>query len=133
MDYVKERNVKIMDLASLLGVLLAVSIGLERLVEFIKPFYLQIKQVILGKKYTECTPAEKRNMAILLGPVLCILAQIGIDLPQINEAAVIQYILAGLVASLGSGTLHALYSIVVAIQKNAEALRNPTDNNDTPT
>ena len=113
-----------MDLASLLGILLAVSIGLERLIVFIQPFYLLIKQVVLGKVYEECTPAEKRNMAILLGPVLCILAQIGIDLPQVNEAAVIQYILAGLVASLGSGTLHALYSIVVAIQKNTEALKN---------
>lgn len=121
-----------MDLASLLGILLAVSIGLERLIVFIQPFYLQIKAVILGRTYKDCTPAEKRNMAILLGPVLCILAQIGIDLPHVNEAAIIQYILAGLVASLGSSTLHALYNIVVAIQKNAEALRNPTDNNDTP-
>jgi len=124
-----ERNVIYMDLASLLGILLAVSIGLERLIEFIKPFYLQIKTVVLGKKYPECTAAEKRNLAILLGPVLCILAQIGIDLPQMNEAAIIQYILAGLVASLGSGTLHALYSIVIAIQKNAENLKNgnPTE------
>jgi cobalamin biosynthesis protein CobD/CbiB len=115
-----------MDMATLLGVLLAVSIALERLIVFIQPFYLQIKAVILGKTYTECTAAEKRNMAILLGPVLCILAQIGIDLPQINEAAIIQYMLAGLVASLGSGTLHAIYSIVVAIQKNAENLKNGT-------
>lgn len=113
-----------MDMVTLLGVLLAVSIALERLIVFIQPFYLQIKTVILGKTYTECTAAEKRNMAILLGPVLCILAQIGIDLPQINEAAIIQYILAGLVASLGSGTLHALYNIVVAIQKNAENIKN---------
>jgi hypothetical protein len=115
-----------MDFTSLLGILLAVSIALERLIVFIQPFYLQIKSAILGKRYTDCTPAEKRNMAILLGPVLCILAQIGIDLPQVNEAAIIQYILAGLVASLGSGTLHALYSIVVAIQKNAENLKNGT-------
>lgn len=113
-----------MDMVTSLGVLLAVSIALERLIVFIQPFYLQIKTVILGKTYTECTAAEKRNMAILLGPVLCILAQIGIDLPQINEAAIIQYILAGLVASLGSGTLHALYNIVVAIQKNAENIKN---------
>jgi len=120
-----------MDLVSLLGVLLAVSIGLERLVEFIKPFYLQIKAVIFAKKYYECTAAEKRNMAILLGPVLCILSRIGIDLPQINEAAVIQYILAGLVASLGSSTLHAVYNIVLAIQKNAENLKNGTAENST--
>jgi hypothetical protein len=47
-----------------------------------------------------------------------------------NEAAWIQYMLAGLVASLGSGTLHAVYNIVVAIQKNAESLKGevpPTD------
>lgn len=119
-----------MEFTVLLGILLAVSIALERLIVFIQPFYLQIKSVIFGKKYEECTPAEKRNMAILLGPVLCILAQIGIDLPQINEAAVIQYILAGLVASLGSGTLHALYNIVVAIQKNAENLKNGNIEND---
>jgi hypothetical protein len=126
-----------MDIAALLGILLAVSIVLERLIVFIQPFYLQIKGVILGKKYRECTPAEKRNMAILLGPVLCILTQIGIDLPMVNEAAIIQYILAGLVASLGSGTLHAIYNIIVAIQKNAENLKNgiienSTKNNDTP-
>ncbi len=119
-----------MDFVVLLGILLAVSIALERLIVFIQPFYLQIKSIILGRVYKECSSAEKRNMAILLGPVLCILARIGIDLPQINEAAIIQYMLAGLVASLGSGTLHALYSIVVAIQKNAESLRNGSaDNN----
>jgi hypothetical protein len=118
-----------MDIVALLGTILAVSIGLERLVEFIKPFYLQIKSAIIGKKYSECTAAEKRNMAILLGPVLCIMARIGIDLPQINEAAVIQYLLAGLVASLGSSTLHALYNIVLAIQKNAENLKNGTIDN----
>jgi hypothetical protein len=123
-----------MDITALLGVLLAVSIALERLVVFIQPFYLQLKGFIFGKKYPECTPAEKRNMAILLGPVLCILAQIGIDLPMVNEAAIIQYILAGLVASLGSSTLHSLYSIVVAVQKNAESLKNgsATDNTQTP-
>jgi hypothetical protein len=114
----------IMDFAALLGVLLGVSIALERLIVFIQPFYLRIKDVVLGKHYLGVTPGEKRNMAILLGPVLCVLTKIGIDLPQVNESALIQYLLAGLVASLGSGTLHALYSILVAIQKNAEGLKN---------
>lgn len=118
-------------MTTLLGILLAVSVALERLIVFIQPFYLQIKSVLLARKYTECTAAEKRNMAILLGPVLCVLTKIGIDLPQVNEAAVIQYILAGLVASLGSGTLHSLYSIVVAIQKNAESLKQCDDLNTT--
>jgi hypothetical protein len=113
-------------LTAILATLLAVSIGLERLIVFIQPFYLKIKGYITGKVYTECTAVEKRNMAILLGPATCILTQIGIDLPQVNEPAIIQYILAGLVASLGSGTLHSVYSIVVAFQKNLENLKNGT-------
>jgi hypothetical protein len=113
-------------LAALMATLLAVSIGLERLVLFIQPFYLQLKKFFTAKEYKECTAAEKRNMAILLGPAICILAQIGIDLPQVNEPVVIQYILAGLAASLGSGTLHAVYSIIVAFQKNLENLKNGT-------
>jgi hypothetical protein len=119
-----------MDFVTLLGILLAVSIALERLIVFIQPFYLRIKGYIMAKVYKECTAVEKRNMAIILGPVLCVLTQIGIDLPKMNEAAWIQYMLAGLVASLGSGTLHAVYNIVVAIQKNAESLKGevpPTD------
>jgi hypothetical protein len=85
---------------------------------------LQVKGFFTKKIYTECTATEKRNMAILLGPVMCILTKIGIDLPQVNEAAVIQYILAGLVASLGSGTLHALYNIIIAFQKSLEDVKN---------
>ena len=115
-----------MDFGTLLGIICAVSVALERLVELIKPFYLQIKEYALGKPQDECSSTEKKVMAILLGPVICVIAQIGIDIPGVNEAAVIQYFLAGLVASLGSNVLHALLNIVLAIKNNAEQLKNGT-------
>ncbi len=115
-----------MDFTSLLGIIVAAAIALERLVEVIKPFYLQIKKYVTGKEYLECSETEKKIMTILLGPVMCIVAQIGIDVPKVNEAALIQYILAGLVASLGSNVLHAILSIILAIKNNAENIKNGT-------
>jgi hypothetical protein len=115
-----------MDFTTLLGIIVAAAIALERLVEVIKPFYLQIKNYFLGKKYEACSETEKKVMTILLGPVMCIVAQIGIDIPSVNEAALIQYILAGLVASLGSNVLHAMLSIILAIKNNAENIKNET-------
>jgi hypothetical protein len=44
----------------------------------------------------------------------------------VNEAALIQFILAGLVASLGSNVLHAILSIILAIKNNAENIKNGT-------
>jgi len=113
-----------MDFATMLGIILATAVALERLVEFIKPFYLQIKTYFTGKRASECTTTEKKVMTILLGPVMCIIAQIGIDIPNVNESALIQYILAGLVASMGSNVLHAFLSIILAIKNNAESIRN---------
>jgi hypothetical protein len=115
-----------MEFSVLMSIIVATAIALERLVEIIKPFYLQIKEYITGKPYTECTATEKKIMTILLGPVMCIVAQIGIDIPSVNEAALIQYILAGLVASLGSNVLHAFLSIILAIKNNAESIKNGT-------
>lgn len=113
-----------MDITTLLGIIVAAAIALERLVEVIKPFYLQIKKYIMGKTYSECTETEKKVMTIILGPIMCIVGQIGIDVPSVNEAALIQYILAGLVASLGSNVLHALLSIILAIKNNAENVKS---------
>lgn len=107
----------------LLPVLLAAAVALERLIEIIKPLCLKIKNVFTKVEYQECGKTEKIIMSILLGPVLCILAQIGIDVPKVNEAAVIQYILAGLIISLGSNFLHVLLSIIVAVKDAAEGLK----------
>ena len=111
-----------MDIITVLTIILAVAIAVERVAGGIKPLYLQVKNTFAKRKYLECSKVEKEVLTILLGPVMCIIAQIGIDIPQVNEAAVIQYILAGLVASLGSNTLHALLNIVLAVKNNAEGI-----------
>jgi hypothetical protein len=113
-----------MNLSVLLGIICATAVALERLVEIIKPFYLQIKSYFMGKVFPECSANEKKFMTILLGPVMCIIAQIGIDIPSVNESAVIQYVLAGLVASLGSNVLHSLLNIILAIAKSSENIKN---------
>jgi hypothetical protein len=115
-----------MDFVTMLGVLLGVSVAVERAAEIIKPLYLKIINNYLKTPRTECTKIEKEIMSILLGPVICIVAQVGIDLPGISEANIIQQILAGLVASLGSNVLHALMSIILAIKNSAETV-NTTD------
>lgn len=112
-----------MDFVTVLTIILAVAIAVERVIEVIKPLYLQIKNKLLGKEYQECSKTEKIVMTILLGPVMCIIAQIGIDIPKVNEAAVIQYILAGLVSSMGSNVIHALLNIVVALKDAAEGIK----------
>jgi len=116
-----------MEFSVLLGIICATAVALERLVELIKPFYLQIKSYVTGKASAECSMNEKKVMTILLGPVMCIVGKIGIDIPNVNESAVIQYILAGLVASLGSNVLHALMNIILAIKNNAENIKSNQD------
>ena len=115
-----------MEFSVLLGIIVATAIALERLVEVIKPLYLQIKSAVFGKVFKECLSEEKKIMTIILGPVMCIVARVGIDIPAVSEAVIIQYILAGLVASLGSNVLHALLSIVLAIKNNAENIKTGT-------
>jgi hypothetical protein len=43
-------------------------------------------------------------------------------LPGLNESTIVQQLLAGLIASLGSNVLHALMSIVLAIKDSAEGI-----------
>lgn len=111
-----------MNLLTMLTIVLAVAIAVERVVEIIKPLYLNIKNVFAKNIYTDCSKTEKIIMTILLGPVMCTIAKIGIDIPSVNEAAAIQYILAGLLASMGSNYLHTLLSIIIAIKNGAEGV-----------
>jgi hypothetical protein len=113
-----------MDFVTLSGVILAVAVAVERAAEVIKPLYLQVKNSFTKIKYNECSKIEKEIMSILLGPVICIAAQVGVDLPGINEARIVQQVLAGLAASLGSNFLHTMLSIVLAIKNSAETVKN---------
>jgi hypothetical protein len=119
-----------MDFKGLFPILMTAATVLERLIEAVKPLYLQIKNRFSKIKYSECSKTEKIIMSVILGPVLCISARIGIDIPQLNEPALIQYISAGLIISLGSNYLHAVLSIVIAIKDAAEGLRRPADPSD---
>jgi hypothetical protein len=122
-------NGEIMDnIIMVLIILLAVAGAIERLVEVIKPVYLQVKNAITKAGFQECTKSEKIVMSILLGPALCIITQIGIDIPRVNESAIIQYILAGLLASMGSNILHTVLSILLAFKDAAEGIKpKPTN------
>lgn len=111
----------------LLPILLTAATVLERLIEVVKPLYLKIKNRFSKEEYQECSKTEKIVMSIILGPLLCILAQIGIDIPKMNEAALIQYIFAGLIISLGSNCLHAILSIIIAVKDAAEGTRKSAD------
>lgn len=118
-----------MDLAAISGVILAAAVAVERAAEVIKPFYLKIKNRFTKVKYTECSKLEKEIMSILLGPAICIAAQVGVDLPSIGESAVLGQVLAGLAASLGSNFLHTVLSIALAIKNGAEIVKNPSADN----
>lgn len=108
-----------MDIKSILTVLLAVAIATERLLEVIKPLYLKIKNYF--GSYTECTKSEKIIMSVVTGPLLCIIAGIGIDIPGVSH--IVQAILTGLFASIGSNVIHSLLSLVVAFKDAAERIK----------
>lgn len=116
-----------MQFEGLFAILLTMATALERLIEVIKPLYLQIKNEFSRIKYQECSKTEKIIMSIILGPVLCILARVGIDIPKVDELPFVQYIFAGLIISLGSNCLHSLLSIIIAVKNAAEGTRKQAD------
>jgi hypothetical protein len=111
-----------MDFITALSIILGAAVASERATELIKPLYLKIKNQYSKTQYAECTKTEKEVMTILVAPLICIVARIGIDLPGLNESTIVQQLLAGLIASLGSNVLHALMSIVLAIKDSAEGI-----------
>jgi len=110
-----------MDFTGLLSVLIAVSASVERIAEVIKPLYLKTKNKLLKTDLTECTKVEKTIMSIVLGIFICLITNVGVDIPQVNETTVIQQILAGLISSFGSNILHTALSILTSIKNNSEA------------
>ena len=112
-----------MNIETVLTIILAVAIAVERLVEVVKPLYLRVKNTILKREYRECTKTEKIIMTVLIGPVLCIISGIGIDIPGITEPVIVQAILTGLFASIGSNVIHTLLGLVVAFKDAAEGIK----------
>lgn len=107
---------------SVLAIVLAVAIAVERIVEVIKPLYLRAKNAVLKRNDEECTRTEKIIMTVLVGPILCIIGGVGISISGIS--ATVQQILCGLIASIGSNVIHTLLNIIVAFKNAAEGLSN---------
>lgn len=110
-----------MSFIDMLGVTASVAVAVERTSEIIKPIYLKIKNCILKTEFIECSSTEKSIMSIILGILICILTHVRVDIPGINEASLLQEILAGLISSLGSNVLHNILSILTAIKNTTEA------------
>lgn len=110
-----------MNYTDLLSAIASVAVAVERATEVLKPVYLKAKNQIFKKELTECTRTEKYIMTIILGTLFCILIQVGVDIPGINEPMIIQEILAGLISSFGSNMLHIILSILTGIKDTTEA------------
>jgi Na+-translocating ferredoxin:NAD+ oxidoreductase RnfA subunit len=106
---------------SVLALILAVAIAIERIVEIIKPVYLKAKNAVLKKQYPECTRTEKIIMSVITGPAICLALGLTADVPGIPAAA--QSILLGLIASVGSNVIHTLISTITAIKDATESLK----------
>lgn len=116
-----------MQFDGLLAVLMTMATALERTIEFIKPLYIWVKNKVTKANYQDCSKTEKIVMSIVLGPLLCLAAGVGIDIPKVDEAPFFQYLLAGLTSSLGSNFLHSTLSIAVALKDAAEGYRETAD------
>lgn len=103
-------------LISQLITLTALATSVERLVQIGKPIYLQLKNRIIKKEYKDITGYEKETLAVVISIGACILTQFKIEIPGINTPVMLQYILTGLITSLGSGLLHNLVNLVIAIK-----------------
>jgi hypothetical protein len=109
---------------SVLTIVLAVAIATERVVEVIKPLYLKVKNFFTKKncvEYAECDKTEKIIMSVLAGPVICIVLGIGIDVSGIP--VIVQSILLGLFASVGSNAIHLIITALTALKDATEGLK----------
>jgi hypothetical protein len=111
-----------MSIIDLFTVISAAAVTSERVVEIFKPVYLKFKNKAMKARLKDCTKLEKITMSMFFSILICILAQIGIDIPVINESHIVQQIFAGLVASYGSNVLHILLSILTIVKNNREVI-----------
>jgi hypothetical protein len=121
-----------MDFVSILTSLLIIAGVVEAVAEIIKPPYLQLKNIVLllQKKpaAVECSKYEKRLIAVILSLTICIVGKFGIDMKAWNEPVIVQYITAGIAASLGSNMLHLFLSIAISVKDAIEKVKQAANN-----
>jgi hypothetical protein len=99
-----------------LNTLLVASIGVERITEILKKFYLPIKKKIFKKEFKEIESYEKQFISLAVSIIICLSLSIGFDIPNIAETLLVQQLLASAVASMGSNVIHSILGVVVAIK-----------------
>jgi hypothetical protein len=124
-----ERMIK-MDFVGILTSLLIIAGLVEAVAEIIKPPYLQLKNIVLAVQSkplaTECSKYEKRVITVVLSLTICIVGKYGINMAAWDEPLIVQYITAGVIASLGSNVLHLLLSIAISIKDAIEKVKQAT-------
>lgn len=110
-------------LIAMLNTLLVVAMGIERVTEILKKFYIPIYNKIFKTEKVDMSIAEKQFLSLVIGLASCIALEIGIDIPNVNELPIVQQILAGTVASIGSNMIHSILGVVVAIKNNLSNIK----------
>jgi ABC-type polysaccharide/polyol phosphate export permease len=101
-----------------LNTLLVTAIGVERITEIVKNFYLPVKSKVLKKEYTVITPQEKQFISLCVSIVICLSLGIGFNIPGVLESLLVQQLLAATVASVGSNMIHSILGVIIAIKKS---------------
>lgn len=112
---------------TVLGIILAVAITVERLVELVKPLFLKAKNFFTKKNSSELSISEKIAITILVGPVITLIAGVlGVQevSPLSSVPHMAQQIIIGLLASFGSNVIHPIIGLVAAFKEAAEGLKD---------
>jgi hypothetical protein len=128
-----------MDFGSILGMASALSLAVERAMEVIKICYLKIKKYIFPKKNcTELSQNEKMILTVAASIAGIFIAGDSVILPipgVVSLPIPLQKVITGLIVSIGSGVLHTLYGMFVALKSNMETVQTDggtTDNTQMP-
>ena len=103
----------------------ALSLAVERSMEIVKIGYLKIKKSIFPKKEcAELSPNEKivLTIGVSIAGVFIAGEAVVLQIPGVVLLPMpLQQVITGLIISIGSGVLHTLYGMFVAIKNNMEA------------
>jgi hypothetical protein len=111
-----------MDFGTILGIASGLSLAVERAMEVVKVGYLKIKKAILPKaSCDDLTKNEKTILTIAVSIAAIFIGGQAVILPipgVVNLSLPLQAVVTGLIVSIGSGVLHTLYGIFIAIKDN---------------
>jgi hypothetical protein len=117
-----------MDFGTILGMASALSLAVERSMEVVKIGYLKIKGIIFPKSSCANLTANEKiilTIATSIIGVFLVGASVVLPIPGVTKLPMfMQQIITGLIISIGSGVLHTLYGMFVAVKNNMEGTQN---------